>query len=64
MTEVLEGYKRRCDLLQVPYAEMAVMDNCCQVRSAIKKALPDVHIVLDVYHMLKRYAHIDMTRWL
>jgi hypothetical protein len=55
MSEILEGYKRRCELLRVPYPEMAIVDNCCHVRNAITRVLPDTHVVLDVYHFLMRW---------
>lgn len=54
--EVLEGIKRRCAELGIPLPEMMVVDNCCQVRGHLTKVMPDMHIVLDVYHFLMRYG--------
>jgi hypothetical protein len=53
-TEILEGYARRCEELKILPPEMVVVDNCCHVRNAVKKALPKTLIVLDVYHFLMR----------
>ncbi|KZP11522.1 hypothetical protein FIBSPDRAFT_756586, partial [Athelia psychrophila] len=53
--EVLKGIKTRLDILGVPLPEMVVVDNCCQVRARILRALPDVQVVLDVYHFMMRY---------
>lgn len=52
--EVLEGFKRRCEEIGVPLPEMVIVDNCCHVRSSIVKALPEVDVVLDVWHFLAR----------
>jgi hypothetical protein len=49
---VLEGIKHRCVELGVPVPEMVVVDNCCQVRSQLTKAMPDIRVVLDVHHFL------------
>jgi hypothetical protein len=54
--EVLEGIKWCCIELGIPVPEIVVVDNCCQVCSHLTKAMPDIHIVLDVYHFLMRYA--------
>ena len=35
---------------------MVVVDNCCQVRSQLTKAMPDIRVVLDVHHFLMRWA--------
>jgi hypothetical protein len=52
--EVLEGIKHRCFELDIPVPEMVVVDNCCQVRSQLTKAMPDIRVVLDVHHFLMR----------
>lgn len=54
ITEFLKGYVRRCSLLQVALPEMVVVDNCCQMRNAIQKAIPSICVVLDVYHFQRR----------
>ncbi|GBE82885.1 hypothetical protein SCP_0412720 [Sparassis crispa] len=55
IAEVLAGLKRRGELLQVPDPVLAVVDNCCHVRKSIKKALPEIDVVLDVWHFVGRY---------
>jgi len=52
--EVLEGIKKRCLELGVPLPELVVVDNCCHVRQTVTKVLPDAHVVLDVFHFIKR----------
>lgn len=54
--EVLQGIKLRFDELGVASPEMVVVDNCCQVRTHIVRAIPDSQVVLDVYHFMKRYV--------
>ena len=56
ITEVLEGLKRRCDVLGVAWPESATVDNCCHVRSAIERAFPDIRVLLDVWHFIVRYV--------
>ncbi|KAL6303302.1 hypothetical protein BKA93DRAFT_818125 [Sparassis latifolia] len=55
IVEALEGLKRRDRLLGVPDPSMAVADNCCFVRAAVKKPMPEISVVLDVWHFMKRY---------
>lgn len=50
ISELAQDYADRCKLLNVPPAEIAVVNNCCQIRSSMKRSLPDVAVVLDVYH--------------
>jgi hypothetical protein len=38
---------------------MVVVDNCCQVRNAIVKAIPTASVVLDVYHFMKRWESVS-----
>jgi hypothetical protein len=52
--ELLEGLKRRCIALGVPEPEMAVVDNCCSVHNQLTNSMPDLQVVLDVYHFLMR----------
>lgn len=33
---------------------MVVVDNCCHVRNFIVKAMPEICVLLDVYHFLMR----------
>ena len=54
--EVLEGIKQQCVELAIPFPEMMVVDNCCQVCSHLTKVMPDMRIVLDVYHFLMWYG--------
>jgi hypothetical protein len=67
------GYVCRCKILDLAEPVMVVVDNCCQVRGAISKALPGVHVALDVYHFMMRYVcrvynntstHYTLTRYL
>ncbi|KAJ6450330.1 hypothetical protein DFH09DRAFT_1400157 [Mycena vulgaris] len=58
MNEVLLGLKKRCEELGIDLPEMIVVDNCCQVRSEILKALPEIAICLDVYHFMMRYLAV------
>jgi hypothetical protein len=53
--EVLDGYKRRCEIMDVPLPEMVVADNCCHVRNEIARHLPGADVVLDVFHFSMRY---------
>ncbi|GBE81445.1 hypothetical protein SCP_0311740 [Sparassis crispa] len=53
--EVLGGLKERLGLLGDPDPSMAVVDNCCHVVKFIKRPFPDIHVVLDVWHFVKRY---------
>ncbi|RDX39514.1 hypothetical protein OH76DRAFT_1324060, partial [Lentinus brumalis] len=52
--ELLEGVSRRLYLLEFAQPEMAVADNCCHVRAAIRKVFPDIAVVLDVWHFIMR----------
>src|SRR5438876_3032090 len=38
---------------------MIVIDNCCQVRNAITKAIPTASVILDVYHFIKRCESVS-----
>lgn len=51
---MLDGLKKRCVLLGVSEPELAVVDNCCQVRGHLNKSMPNLEVVLDVYHFLMR----------
>ena len=42
-----EGLAQRCKEMDFDPPEMAVVDTCCQVRAAIKKVFPDIHVVLE-----------------
>ncbi|KAI0686377.1 hypothetical protein C8T65DRAFT_591216, partial [Cerioporus squamosus] len=53
--EQLEGLRRRLLLLGFAEPEIAVVDNCCHVKSAILKVFPDIAVVLDVWHFIQRY---------
>ncbi|THH19481.1 hypothetical protein EW146_g1687 [Bondarzewia mesenterica] len=53
--EILQGIHRRCIELKVQLPEMVIVDNCCHVRGAVRRALPDVQVALDTYHFLMRY---------
>ncbi|KAJ6452711.1 hypothetical protein C8R47DRAFT_1256076 [Mycena vitilis] len=55
MYEVLVGLKNRCNELGVPFPDMLVSDNCCQIDKEVRRALPDIQICLDVFHFMMRY---------
>ncbi|KAJ6533328.1 hypothetical protein DFH09DRAFT_1406865 [Mycena vulgaris] len=44
MFEILEGIRKRCEELGVDFPEMIVVDNCCQVKNEIHKALPAIAV--------------------
>ena len=50
----MEGLKQRCIKLGVPEPEMAVVNNCCTVRNQLYNMMPDLTVVLDVYHFIVR----------
>lgn len=54
--EMLTGLKRRFALLGVADPEMAIVDNCCHVKNAIRRVFPDISVLLDVWHFMMRYA--------
>lgn len=51
---MLQGIKRRCDLLGVPYPVIATVDNCCAVKAALHEVFPDMGVALDVHHHTMR----------
>ncbi|CAA7261854.1 unnamed protein product [Cyclocybe aegerita] len=55
---VLEGIKKRHDVLQVPQPNTVVVDNCCQVRWHVSGGLPGSDVVLDVHHFMSRYGSV------
>ncbi|KAI0698413.1 hypothetical protein C8T65DRAFT_581918, partial [Cerioporus squamosus] len=54
--ELLDGIRRRLEMLDIASPEIAVADNCCHVKAAIRKVFPDIDVVLDVWHFVMRYA--------
>ncbi|EGO24993.1 hypothetical protein SERLADRAFT_438585 [Serpula lacrymans var. lacrymans S7.9] len=64
MEELLEGLKSRYEKLDQPLPQMVIVDNCCHVRSAVNKAMPDAQVGLDVFHFIMRYlaAILNGTR--
>lgn len=54
ITEMLQGYVDRSELMGILLAIMIVVDNCCHVRSAILAVLPLILVVLDVFHFKMR----------
>lgn len=54
ITEFLQGYMRRCQMLRVAPPEMVIIDNCCNMRNAIQKAIAGVPVRLDVHHFVNR----------
>ncbi|KAI0742908.1 hypothetical protein C8Q80DRAFT_1053238, partial [Daedaleopsis nitida] len=53
--ELLMGIKRRLNLLGCAEPEVAVADNCCHVKHAIRRVFPDIAVCLDVWHFMMRY---------
>ena len=54
ITEILDGIKKRLDLLGIPHPVGVVVDNCCQVRAAIEKVFPLIKVFLDTFHCMMR----------
>ncbi|KAJ3744556.1 hypothetical protein EV360DRAFT_57566, partial [Lentinula raphanica] len=57
IAELLLPLRERYRELGAPAPEMIVVDNCCAVRAKILSVFPDTHVVLDVWHCLKRYLN-------
>lgn len=51
---MLEGIALRHTILNVLLPIIAVVDNCCSVRSFLVRGIPDLEVVLDVYHFMMR----------
>jgi hypothetical protein len=62
ITEMLDGYMRRCKILKHPPPEMVIADNCCHVRKKIVKSIPETHVALDVFHFQKRCVDLLVIR--
>ncbi|KAL1658404.1 hypothetical protein GGF50DRAFT_120901 [Schizophyllum commune] len=64
MSEMLVGYRMRCEALGTDPPALSVVDNCCTVGAHIKEVFPDTHVCLDVWHFLMRYLAVivDGTR--
>ncbi len=52
--ESLEGIRQCCQQLRIEVPVLVAADNCCQIRNAVIKVLPNADVVLDVYHFLMR----------
>jgi len=59
--ELLNGIRERCNALGVQGPEMVVVDNCCHVRRAIERTLPNASTVLDVWHFIMRYVNLCIS---
>ncbi|KAJ7166768.1 hypothetical protein C8R46DRAFT_1351047 [Mycena filopes] len=62
-TEIIElvgGFKARLELMGIKLPEMVTVDNCCTVGNKIREVLPDIKVLLDVYHFIMRYAAGDI----
>jgi hypothetical protein len=57
--ELLEGIKRRCSVGERELPEILVVDNCCQVRRQVCEVMPEILVVLDVYHFLMRCGKLN-----
>ncbi|KAI0287553.1 hypothetical protein BC826DRAFT_916945 [Russula brevipes] len=58
--DILKGIKRRGEILQVWPVDF-IADNCCQVRSEIKRVFPNASMCLDVWHFKQRYLAVVMN---
>ncbi|KAJ7668743.1 hypothetical protein DFH06DRAFT_1378734 [Mycena polygramma] len=47
IVELIEGFKRRVELLGVKLPEMVTVDNCCTVGNKIRSVIPDIKVLLD-----------------
>lgn len=47
---MFEGYARRCEILGVPFPEVAISDNCCHIEKPLKTVFPQTLSLLDVKH--------------
>ncbi|KAK7679209.1 hypothetical protein QCA50_017787 [Cerrena zonata] len=56
ITEALDGLRQRYQTLGISLPISATADNCCHIRSAILKALPETRVLLDVFHFIARYT--------
>ena len=52
--ELLRGLKRRFELLGIDPPEIAIADNCCQVRAVLVKVFESIWVCLDVWHFMMR----------
>lgn len=51
---MLEGIRLRHAILDALLPIMAVVDNCCEVRKFLVRGIPDLEVILDVYHFMMR----------
>lgn len=54
---MLGGIRLRHTILNVLLPTIAVVDNCCNVRKFLVHGIPDLEVVLDVYHFMMRSAN-------
>lgn len=54
ITAMLKGIAHRHNLLEISLPSSCTADNCCTVASAVKKAMPDVEVNLDLWHCQQR----------
>lgn len=57
MIELIEAFKVRVELLGVPLPEMVTVDNCCTVGNKLREVIPNIKVLLDVYHFITRYIY-------
>jgi len=57
--EILDGIAKQCKELGVLPPEMLVVDNCCHIWGNVTQAMPQICVLLDVYHfMMKLDGHL------
>lgn len=54
LQETLEGIALRHTVMGVALPIIAIVDNCCSVREYLLRGIPDIEVVLDVYHFMMR----------
>ncbi len=59
---ILKGTSNRFRLLGVADPELAVVDNCCQIKNAILAAFPHILVVLDLWHFMMRFVRATCMR--
>ncbi|KAI1790224.1 hypothetical protein LXA43DRAFT_973740 [Ganoderma leucocontextum] len=53
--EMLQGMRRRFELLNVDNPWAVIVDNCCHFRNTILDVYPDAVVLQDVWHVIMRY---------
>lgn len=54
ISEVFEGLRRRWEELGLAFPISCTADNCCQVEAPITQSFPDIRVLLDIFHEIRR----------